>query len=215
MSKPFWAIIAVIIVIFGGILFFKNDEAHAPDSNGAQATNHVKGEGTAGVTLVEYGDFECTFCGQYYPIIQEVRAQYGDKIKFQFRNLPLIEVHRNAYAAARVAEAAGIQGKYWEMYDLLFQNQPSWEGSSKAQTYFDDYARQLNLDMEKFKTDTASNAVNDAINADVNAFNQLKITKSTPTFLLNGKKITPRQDFSDFSKLIDAEIAAKAKTNKE
>jgi len=211
MSKTFWAVIAIIVVIFGGILIFKGDKAAAPSSNGAQPTNHIEGAGATGVTLVEYGDYQCIFCGQYYPFVKQAIEHYGDKITFQFRNLPLIEVHHNAYAAARTAEAASLQGKFWEMYNTLYQNQSVWSDSNNAQSYFEQYATNLGLNLDQFKKDASSNKVNDVINADVNAFNQLKLVKSTPTFILDGKKITPGYSLDDFTKLIDAEIAQKAK----
>ena len=212
MSKTFWAIIAVIVVIFGGVLVFKGNKAGAPTSNSSvQPTHHVKGTGK--VTLVEYGDYQCPFCSQFHPVVNQVIETYGNKITFQFRNLPLIEIHKNAYAAARAAEAAGLQNKYFEMYDLLYSNQSTWGESNKAQDYFNQYASDLHLDMTKFKKDATSNQVNDMINADVNAFNKLGYQKSTPTFILDGKKITPGYNVGDFNALIDAELLKQNKSN--
>ncbi len=108
MSKTFWAVIAIIVVVFGGIIVFnKQDKA---SSANAQPTNHVIGSESTGVKLVEYGDFQCPFCGQYFPLVEQVKEKYKDKIIFQFRNLPLISRHQHALAAARAAEAASNQG---------------------------------------------------------------------------------------------------------
>jgi protein-disulfide isomerase len=210
MNKGFWAIIAVIVVLFGGILFLKNDKANAPDGSGGQPSSHLAGKGTTGVKLVEYGDFQCPYCGQFYPIVKQVQEKYGDQITFQFRHLPLLQIHKNAFAAARASEAASQQGKFWEMYDLIYQNQSTWSEASNARGIFEQYANQLNLDLNKFKTDFASSATNATINADIAEFDKTKLEKSTPTFLLDGKKITPKS-VDEFSKAIDAAIASKTK----
>jgi protein-disulfide isomerase len=209
MSKGFWAIVGIIIVIFGGILLFKGDEAGAP-SNGAAVSNHVTGENAKGVVLVEYADFQCPFCGQYYPLVKQVTEKYKADIALQFRHLPLSQNHKNAFAAARAAEAAGLQNKFWEMYDLLFQNQAAWSDSNTARSIFEGYAQQIGLNMEQFKTDFASKKVNDTINADVAEFKKTGEQISTPTFFLNGTKIKPTS-LEEFSELIDAEIAKQSK----
>lgn len=208
MSKTFWAVIAVIVLLFAGIVLFKGDKAAAPSN--AQPTNHIVGQGKSGIKLIEYGDYQCPFCGQYYPLVQAVKQKYDEQIYFQFRNLPLVTRHPNAFAAARAAEAAGKQGKFWEMYDLLFQNQQTWSSNTKVSSQFEQYATQLGLNLEQFKTDVASNAVNDAINADIAVFNKTGEEVSTPTFFLDGKKIQPKS-VDEFSKLIDNAIAKKAK----
>lgn len=212
MSKSFWAIIAVIVVIFGGILFFNNHKAGAPSSSSSVATNHVEGEGKDGLTLVEYGDYQCPYCGQFYPIVKAVQEKYNAQIHFQFRNLPLLQVHQNAFAAARAAEAADMQGKFWQMHDMLYENQNSWAQSSTPEAAFAQYAAQLGLDVNKFKQDAASSKVNDLINADIAAFLKTGNDESTPTFFLDGKKIQPGYSVQEFSKIIDAQLASKHKS---
>jgi protein-disulfide isomerase len=213
MSKAFWAIIAVILIVFGGILLFKDNKANAPSTTAnVQPTNHVEGTSTAGVTLIEYGDYQCPFCGQYYPIVKEVQQKYNDKVVFQFRNLPLLQIHQNAFAGARAAEAASLQGKFWEMHDKLYENQGAWSASSDPLSIFSTYATQIGVkDIAKFKKDFASSAINDTINADMKAFNKTGQELSTPTFFLDGKKITPKS-VDEFSKLIDAELTTKQKS---
>ena len=204
MDKRFWAIIGVIVAVFVGILVFngKDNKADETTSNSKPST-HIKGNTDSKVKLVEYGDFQCPYCGVFYPVVGQVMEKYGDKISFQFRNYPLVEIHQNALAAARSAEAADKQDKYWEMYDLIFKNQTAWSSSSNPSKYFESYAKQLDLDMDKFKKDVASRGVNGIINADKAAFNKTKLPASTPTFLINGEQVKPDASIDSFSKIID------------
>lgn len=216
MSKGFWAIIAALVLIFLGIMMFGGkDEANAPSGKGdsSKLSQHVKGAGTTGVTLLEYGDFQCPYCAQYYPTVEQVVASYGDKIKFQFRHFPLVGSHKNAFAASRAAEAAGKQDKFWEMYNKLYDsaNHPVWTEASDAVPYFNQYAKQIGLDVTKYKTDFASSPVNATINADMAEGNKLGVT-GTPTFFVNGKKTQIANDVAAFQKVIDAEIAKQAKS---
>jgi protein-disulfide isomerase len=213
MEKRFWIIIGVIAVIFVGILYFGGKDKNATSgTTSAQPTNHVKGKLDSKVTLVEYGDFECPVCGVYYPTVTQVLDKYQDKIKFQFRNLPLSQVHQHAFAAARVAEAASEQGKFWEMYQALFSNRDTWTQASDPTPYFKQYAAQIGLDSKKFEADVASSKTNDVVNADVAAFKKTGDPMATPTFYLNGKKIdlktvidqTGQPSAEKFSGLIDA-----------
>ena len=208
MSKQFWGVIIVIVLVLVGIFAFTGKSTKTTDSAAAKPTSHVEGKGLKKVTLVEYGDFQCQFCGQYYPTIRQVIQTYGDDISFQFRHFPITSLHQNAFAASRAAEAAGKQGKFFEMYDLLYQSQQAWSRTSAPQTTFEDYAAQLKLDEVKFKTDYASSAINDAINADQAAGNKLGVT-GTPSFFINGKQVTIANSVDSFKKAIDAEIVKK------
>lgn len=217
MSKQFWIVIAAIVVVFVGVIALTNKDSDAPGKSGdkVQTTNHTQGAGTEGVTLVEYGDFQCPYCGLYYPTIKQVEATYGDKIKFQFVNFPLTSLHPNAFAAARAAEAAGLQDKsgsqdkYWAMHDKLYVEQQAWSTAKDPLAVFSGYAKTIGLDVPKFQKDFASSTVNDRINADMAKGNDQKLT-ATPTFFLNGKKIEVNNDPAAFNKLIDAEIANQA-----
>ncbi len=211
MSKTFWAIIAAIVLIFGGIILFNKRDASAPNAGGVKPTSHIVGSTKSGVTLVEYADYQCPFCGQYHPLVKQVIETYKDRIQIQFRNLPLLQLHKNAFAAARAAEAADKQGKFWDMHDLIFQTQAVWSQSDSAARIFEGYATQLKLNVTQFKKDVASSAINDTINADIAEFKKTKAPMSTPTFFLDGKKIEPK-NLAEFSKFIDAEIASKQKS---
>lgn len=221
MSKQFWIALAAIVVILGGIVFVTNHNKGAnnsPTSSTGQPTNHTEGSASSGVTLVEYGDYECPVCADFYVTTKQVAAQYSTKVVLQFRNLPLTSIHQNAFAAARAAEAAALQNKFWEMHDMLYENQTAWASASSPQSYFNNYATQLGLDLNRFKQDYASESVNNAINADLAAFKKTGDDMATPTYYLDGKKLnnadlfdaTGKPAVSAFAKLIDAEIAKKA-----
>lgn len=207
MDKRFAVILAACVVALGGVFWFTRDKSTAKTTGSSSATlsNHISGNNTKKVTLVEYGDFQCPACAAYYPLVKQVTEKYKNEISFQFRNFPLSQ-HQNARAASRAAEAADKQGKYWEMHDLLYEQQKSWETSTNVVPIFESYATQIGLKLDQFKTDSASSNINDVINADMNEGQRLGIT-STPTFFLQGKKLdTPPQNLDDFNKVIDQAI---------
>lgn len=212
MSKGFIGALVAIVVILGGIFFLTQDKASSPGTddtgNGAvQTSNHTQGEGTDGVTLVEYGDFQCPACASYYPIVKEIKEAYGDRITFQFVHFPLTQIHPNAMAAHRAAEAAGLQGRFWEMHDMIYEQQQAWSLVNNAVSIFEGYAEQLGLDMDKYRADVSSAAVAATINADVRAAQAIGAT-STPTFTINGEVVeqNPR-NIDEFKALIDDAIA--------
>ncbi len=213
MSNRFFiTLIVVIALVFGGFVISK-DKSKTKTSNGStvQPTEHIQGSKSSGVKLVEYGDFQCPACKQYYPIVTQVIEKYKDRIEIQYRNFPLIQLHRNAFAAHRSAAAADKQGNFWGMYDLLYQGQDSWASSGDPSSVFDDYAKQLKLNVEQFKSDAASQETNDKINADIAEGKKFDIT-GTPSFVLDGKKIDNPRSYDEFAKAIDAAIAAKKTT---
>lgn len=214
MSKRFFAVLIGVIILLGAVFWFTRDKAAAPTSNNAtgQLSNHVMGSTKSGVKLVEWGDYQCPACGAFYPLVKQITDKYDSQIQFQFRNFPLVSIHPNALIGARAAEAAGMQNKYWEMHDLLYENQQTWSAGSDPTSYFDQYAQQLGLNVNKFNQDLKSDTTNAIVQADLAQANKNGFD-STPTFVLDGKKIenNPR-DLASFSKLIDDEIAAKSKT---
>ncbi len=209
MSKRFLIILILCALGLGALFWFTRDKASTPNQGSQSQTKpseHLYGEGKKNVRLVEYGDFQCPACGGYFPILKYVKDKYKTDITFQFRNFPLVQLHRNAMAAHRAAEAAAKQDKFWEMHDMLYQQQKDWEQSSKPDAIFEAYAMQLGLDIQKFKQAVASSEVNDIINADMNEGKRLGV-EATPSFFLNGKKLTdPPRDVDGFSKLIEDEI---------
>lgn len=214
MDKKFWLVLGAIAAIFVGIWYFGGDKKADTDTGNMQPTSHIKGKLDSKVTLVEYGDFQCPVCGDYYPLVTQLVEKYKDKISFQFRHLPLTQVHPNALAAARASEAAAVQGKFWEMYDQLFLNQATWSQSNSATKYFEQYATQTGLDLERYKVDAAAPKTNKLVNADMAAFKKTGDTVSTPTFYLNGKKLdlktlldaAGRPSIEKFTQVIDAKL---------
>ncbi len=228
MDKRFAAILGTIVIIFIAVFAItqRSSNPSGASANHSQPTNNVEGKGSTGVKLVEYGDFECPICFEYVQPVSQAYNQLSSQIYFQFRNLPLTQVHPNAFAGARAAEAAALQGKFWQMHDLLYQNQdPSgqtgWVASSNPlDNFFVGFASQLGLNATKFKSDYGSAQVNDKINADVAAFTKTGKQEATPTFFLDGKYIDNHQlldsstnlpSVAKFVALINAEIAAKHK----
>ena len=221
MSKQFLGVIVVVILVFVGIFIFGSNKSDTPTSktsSTATLTEHIEGQGKDGVTLVEYGDYQCPYCGEYYPIVKQIEAEYNTQITFQFRNFPLVSIHQNAFAGARAAEAAGLEGKFWQMHDLLYeqneayyagQTAGSWIGASDPTPYFDADAQELGLNVTQFKADYASDTVNNLVNADMAEGNKLNID-ATPTFFLDGKQIQPTESASSFQQFINAAIAKKA-----
>jgi protein-disulfide isomerase len=189
MDRRFLGILGVIVIIFIGIFAISQKSSSnnsGTKNNSSQATNHVEGQGHKGVTLVEWGDYECPICEAYYLPLKEAVAQYSSDIHFQFRNLPLTAIHQNAFAGARATEAAGLQNKFWQMHDKLYDNQNQWVSSSTPLDTFSTYAQQIGLNLNQFKQDYASSKVNDTINADLAIFDKTGKDKATPTFFLDG-----------------------------
>jgi protein-disulfide isomerase len=208
MSKRFLIILLVCVLGLIGVYVAtsKDDESSSNGTSQATLSNNIYGENNKKVTLVEYGDFQCPACGAYFPVVKELKEKYAEDIQFQFRNFPLSQIHPNARAASRAAQAAAKQNKFWEMHDMLYEQQTSWSSLSDAAPTFQSFATQLGLNMEQYQTDFASSEINNIINADY-AEGTKQGVSSTPSFFLQGKKIddAPRT-LEDFSKLIDEAI---------
>lgn len=165
----------------------RNTILSASDDNGNIA-DHTKGDEDNKVLIIEYGDFQCPGCGDAHPVLDEVVDKYQDHVTFVFRNFPL-PGHPNARAAAATAEAAGLQGKYWEMHDRLFETQAAWSSLSGATRtdMFTQYANDLGLDREKFLEDLESDAVMKKINFDRALGSKAGVT-GTPSIFVNGEE---------------------------
>lgn len=222
MNKKTWIIFAVICVaVLGGLVIFsRKDSVNVSDVDQAKQqtasvangniADHVFGKSDSKVTLIEYGDFQCPFCGDAHPQVKSVTEAYKDKIAFIFRNYPLPSMHPNAKAAAAAVEAAGLQGKYWEMNNKIYETQNDWNNLStdKRTDIFVSFAKAVGVkDGEKFKTDMSGQDVNKKINFDLALGNKAKVT-GTPSFYLNGTKVTDEVSSSiingDGSKLREA-----------
>jgi protein-disulfide isomerase len=200
-------VIVLVVAVIGGVAWYK--QSTAPTSSEAQvrSDSHITGVADAKVTLVEFGDYQCPACGQAEPIVEQIREAYKDQsFRFVFRNYPL-SIHPNAPAAAEAAEAAGAQGKFWEMHDLLYENQTSWADSADPKGQFSQYAKQIGIaDLNKFDQQVKSTYYAARIRADQKDGDSLGV-QVTPTFFLNGQKIEGVQTFDAMKQKIDALLA--------
>jgi protein-disulfide isomerase len=144
--------------------------------------DHIQGPATALVTLVEYGDYECPYCGAAYPIIKKVQARMGKRLRFVFRNFPITTSHPRAEQAAEAAEAAATQGKFWQMHDLLYENQRRLRDQDLRA-----YAEKLGLDLARFDKELAEHVHAERIHEDFLSGVRSGVN-GTPTFYINGAR---------------------------
>lgn len=204
MSTKGWIVfVGVVIAVFGGLIYLSGKDnvdvssVHENEiiSSSEQTGNiaeHVFGNAKAKVILIEYGDFQCPACGGAHPNIKRITEQYKDKLAFVFRNFPLTTIHPNARAGAAAVEAAGLQGKYWEMHNGLYESQNEWsESDSETRTnFFVSKAKEVGVkDIEKFKKDLSSSSVNKKISFD-QALGKKIGANATPTLVLNGEQVS-------------------------
>jgi protein-disulfide isomerase len=182
-----WSIVVVILLVavFG---VFKMAKAPVAGVAGSipeiSAMDQARGPKDAGVVLVEYSDFQCPACGSFYPVVEDLNKELDGKILFVYRHFPLPQ-HPDALLAAEAAESAGLQGKFWEMHDMIFTG----------------YAGTLGLDMARFNSDVSSSEVRDKIEIDLRGAIKANIN-STPTFYLNGKKMEGFNSYDEFKNLV-------------
>lgn len=224
MSKTAWIIFSAIIIGTLALLIFFSESSKLDidsiDINAIQIANeqngnigdHIYGKVGSKVTLIEYADFQCAPCGSMYPITKNITELYKDQIQFIFRNFPITTSHPNAKAAAGAAEAAGLQGKYWEMHDKIYTGQDDWSNLSITERtdFFTNYARAIGLDVDRFNSDltNAANSINKKINYDYSLGQKAKV-KGTPSFYLNGKPLSPDMysDKTKFKEVINNELS--------
>lgn len=212
-------IISVIslALIFGFLylVYFITNQPKAPVmSAGAQtveADDHVKWSPAKKHLLVEYSDLQCPACKAFHTMIKssiENDPEITKNITFVYRHFPLSQAHPYAYEAAYAAEAAGNQNKFFEMTDLMFETQDSWKDEGNSKGFFNNLAKQLKLDEEKFKADMASSEVRNRVSKDYQS-GIVGTVNSTPTFYLDGEKLVNITSFDDFKKLLQETAKAK------
>jgi len=173
---------------------------------GDAAESHYRGAPNAQMTLLEYGDYQCPWCATYNPIVKDILQRYGDKVRLEFRQFPLAGVHPNAVEAALAAEAAGEQGHYWEMNDLLFETQQQWAHASNPDENFAALAERIGLDQTRFLQSLHSPDLQKRISADVESAKAAHV-EGTPTFFLNGRHIDVSEATAQaLQNAIDAEL---------
>lgn len=231
MNKASWIIFSVVVVLLlGGLVAWtritnppidvsgvENNSVIAASEQNGTISDHTTGSDSNKILLIEYGDYQCPSCAGASSNVNAIIEEYGDRITFVFRNFPLTSIHPNARAASAVAEAAGLQGKFWQMHDVLYEKQNDWNSldSSQRTTVFNGYATGLGLDIEKFKTDLASKAVTQKINFDMALGKKVNVS-GTPAFFLDGKEVDEatsseivQGNLTEFKKQLDTLIAEK------
>lgn len=199
-----WA--AIITLLAGGIWGLVKISG-GPQNETASLLNSIsgkdwtKGNKNSQIILVEYSDFQCPACASYYPLVKQASLEFSEKMQFTYRHFPLMQIHANAELASRAAEAAGKQGKFWEMHDLIFERQDEWSKEYSARKFFIEFAKSLNLDMEKFVKDLDSDEIKEKVTSDYQGGLRSKVN-STPTFFLNGKKIKNPRSYDELKSLI-------------
>ena len=191
--KQLVTIMVVIIGLLGGSavgLWLSGSWQSRPNlskaSSGAQPA-HIKGAENAVVTLEEFGDFQCPPCANFHEEIKTLQEEYGSKLRVVYRHFPLSS-HKNAFQAAQASESAALQGKFWEMQNLLFERQNEWSESDNPREVFINYARSLNLDETKFVQDMDLPQVKERIQSDKERGDSVNIS-ATPTLFVNGEEI--------------------------
>lgn len=197
-----WILAAVLILlgVMGAVRLATNKTITGGDlSRPVTEGENIKGSGEK--VLVEYSDFQCPACAAYAPAVKQLISDLGGEVKVVYRNFPLRQIHANAQMSAQAGEAAALQGKFWEMHDVLFANQKAWEKEADPTEIFVSYAGAIGLDIDKFRVDLVSDVVKNKVNADYDSGIESNVN-STPTFFLNGKKITNPKDYNEFKAII-------------
>ena len=208
MTNKAWIVFSVIcIALVGGLIYLSSsnkidvsgvnaNKVQQPSKDNGQIGDHTSGNMESKVILIEYGDFQCPGCGDAYPILKQITTKYESQLGFIFRSFPLPTLHPNALAAATTAEAADMQGKYWQMHDKLYENQDSWNQLSGEDrtNYFGTLATSIGVDSGKLLAvlngdSDDSLRVNKKINYDT-ALGKKQGVSGTPTLFLNGKEVS-------------------------
>jgi protein-disulfide isomerase len=204
MKTLYW-IAGIFVVAVGLIFIFSGSSAsiNPPlELNKVNPLDHVEGNASSSVVIIEYGDFQCPACRSYYPIVKQMAQEFSSQAAFVFRHYPLTSIHLNAEFGARAAEAAARQGKFWEMHNLLYEKQDEWSTKADFMPLFDSYAELVGIDKAKFDADFNSKEVKDFVRAERNYGNSIGI-QGTPTFYINGKKIENPTSAEAFRLLIN------------
>jgi protein-disulfide isomerase len=215
IKRNIWGVgFAVILIGAFAVMILASKNSNLPSPTAVadetiaftiSADEHVKGAENAKAVLVKFSDFECPACAAYYPVVDQLLLDFPADLRVVYRHFPLRTIHFQAENAAQASEAAALQGKFWEMHKALFDSQSEWS-RQRGLGAFEAIAQSIGLDMEQYRTDVESDSVKEAVSEDSD-FAVEHGLNSTPTFYLNGKKITNPQSYEAFRELIAAEIA--------
>lgn len=210
--KTILGVIFLVLLLFGlyklgsSATTSRQNSSSVPGVNTVSSSDWTRGNKEAKTVLIEYSDFQCPACGTYYPVLKKLQQKFGESVVFAYRHFPLRQIHANAELAARSVEAAGKQSKFWELHDILFENQKTWSNQPNAKETIIQYAQSLNLDMDRFKTDLDSKEVKEKINNDYKSGIAARVN-ATPTFFLNGNKPDNPRSYEEFKDLIQKAIS--------
>lgn len=236
MSRKLPIIIIIVVLVAalaGGALMMRSPDTSATQPNIAQMpatvtksapaaatprpaaaasmqNAHLHGRADAPLLIEEYGDFQCPPCGFFHPILKRIESEYETRVRVAFHHFPLRTIHKHADEAARAAESAALQGKFWQMHDLLFEKQNEWKDATAVRPIFVSYARTLGLDIGKFTQDIDSPVIRERVMAHENHGTARGVT-GTPTVFINGREI-PFQvvtNYESFRATIERELATK------
>lgn len=195
-------IVVLVALAFGYYFYAMNGTIDGPRGQvTVTEQDHVRGTVGAKVTLVEFGDFQCPACKAYEPLVRQVLADNAGSVQLVFKHFPLTQIHPNALLAAKASEAAGLQGRFWEMHDMLYDKQGEWSGSLNARDMFVGYAESIGLDVSKFTQDLGNDSIEKKIIAEYKEGTTLGV-RGTPTFFANGTMISNPSSIEDFNKII-------------
>ena len=184
------------VTLGGGIMLYRAKRPQTTTIPKAMADSkehaeevHVRGAANAAVTLEEYGDFQCPPCGRLAGPLEQIEHDYGSRLRVIFRNFPFT-IHEHAHEAAYAAEAAGLQGHFWEMHDLLYREQATWANTNDVQPIFESYAGTIGLNLERFKKGRGGEQVKAKVESDRKRGEQLGV-RNTPTIFINNESVPP------------------------
>lgn len=217
-----WIFVGIVLVaaVAAMVRLVKNSD---PGINGGTASasvlasigadDWIKGNASSTVTLTEYGDFQCPACAAYHTAVKQLEKEFGDQVRFVFKHFPLAQ-HANARISALAAEAAGKQGKFWEMHDMLYENQDEWsaKSTSKAEEIFKGYAQKIGIDLPLFAEDLKSKVSSVKISRSYDDGIRFGVN-STPTFFLNNEKLPTPKNFAEFRTSVLNAVANAPKNN--
>lgn len=179
--------------------------ASLPKEKIITASDWVRGSRNAKVIITEYSDLQCPACGTHYPFLKKIESEFSGQVALVYRHFPLQSLHQYAVSAAKAAEAAGKENKFWEMHDMLFEHQAEWTNAKVPAEQFIEYAKTIGLDEELFKKNSATKELEDKIIAHYREGVTLGVTYA-PTLYVNGKKINNPPDYEGSKKIISDTI---------
>ncbi|PIR03072.1 MAG: disulfide bond formation protein DsbA [Candidatus Magasanikbacteria bacterium CG11_big_fil_rev_8_21_14_0_20_43_7] len=203
------SVILGIIVLVVLLAMFGNNTSPGSSTSlsvGVNSEDHTKGAENPKVTIVEYSDFQCPGCAGSYPMLKQLVEAFPNDVSFTYRHYPLLQLHANAELAGQASESAGLQGKFWDMHDVIFNTQTQWSGLEDPTEFFTTLAESIGLDTEQFATDLTSNEVKKRVAKNLTEATSMRLP-GTPSFFLNGSLIEHPGSYAGFKSLIDAELA--------